>query len=617
MTARRREIAWPLFFLFAFLLTLPLLGWTLADGPIVDDNPLLFAAQLDSTAKLKFLLMPDVGVYWRPLGKLTVVPAATLFGYATWPHRLTILLLHALATTLLFALARRLINQRAALLTALLFFVHPAHAGTLHWLSARFDLVATVFVLGGALSFARYVREGRGRSLVWATLWTLAACLSKEIAFVAPPLYATLIFFSAQRPPLKRTIVGLLATGSPVAAVLVARMMLLGGLGGPARLHDPLPGVIVGNLFRHVPRTLFAPLNRAALPAGWADALQVPLLIAAGVFLFYLFLRRGRLDAWRGVVFGVLAALPMAPFLYLGPHLNAGYMLYLPSVGFAWWLGESTFGEGHTPVTPLWRRLKFAAVGVFLALGAPLLLVNLAAHHGASQTVEKIVRAATRDIDPARAHTILFEDLPTQARGIRLYYDHVDQLFLPQRAFADKRLLLVGDNFWRTEGENLPWRDATWRAGVRVARWQPSAALSDATDLTRGAWEQRSSLTDDPTALAFSGRVPPHVQSVSGGLQWTDGPIDAELIAPAEPPNTPRLRFRLTTEDPAAFKEAALVWRDDEGREHRAMFDVLDDDRPHDYALPLAVDPRWARTNAPTALRLHLPFRRGKIVFTE
>jgi len=617
MTTRPREIAWPLFFLLAFFLTLPLLGWTLADGPIVDDNPLLFAAQLDSTAKLKFLLMPDVGVYWRPLGKLTVAPAATLFGYATWPHRLTILLLHALATTLLFALARRLVNQRAALLTALIFFVHPVHAGALHWLSARFDLVAAVFVLGGALCFARYAREGHDRSLVWAALWTLAACLSKEVAFVAPLLYAVLIFFSSPRPPLKRTILGLLTTLAPVAAVLVARLPLLGGLGGPPRLHDPLPGVILGNLFRHVPRTLFAPLNRAALPAGWAEMAQIPLLIVAGVFLFYLFLRRGRLDAWRGVVFGVLAALPMAPFLYLGPHLNAGYMLYLPSVGFAWWLGESTFGEGHTQVTPLWRRLKFAAVAVFLALAAPLLLVNLAAHHSASQTVETIVRAAARDIDPVGAHSIVFEDLPVQARGIRLYYDHVDQLFLPLRAFADKRLLLVGENFWRTEGEKLPWRDATWRTGVRAARWQPSGMLSDATDLTRASWEMRAMSADNPTALSFSGRVPPHVQSVPGGLQWTDGPIDAELTAPAAPFNTPRLRFRLTTADPAAFKEAALVWRDDDGRERRAIFDVLDDDRPHDYVLPLAVDPRWARTNAPPVLRLHLPFRRGKIVFTE
>jgi hypothetical protein len=53
-----------------FFLTLPLL-LDAADGPFVDDNPLLFAAQPDSTAKLKFLLMPDVGVYWRRLGKLT------------------------------------------------------------------------------------------------------------------------------------------------------------------------------------------------------------------------------------------------------------------------------------------------------------------------------------------------------------------------------------------------------------------------------------------------------------------------------------------------------------------------------------------------------------------
>jgi hypothetical protein len=66
----------------------------------------------------------------------------------------------------------------------------------LHGSVARFDLVASRVRLGGALCFARSC-AGRTSTgpLVWASLWTLAACLSKDVAFVAPLLYAVLIFF--------------------------------------------------------------------------------------------------------------------------------------------------------------------------------------------------------------------------------------------------------------------------------------------------------------------------------------------------------------------------------------------------------------------------------------
>jgi len=596
-----------------FAATLLIAGWTIADGPIVDDNPLLLLTQIFTRTGPTAPFLPDANTYWRPIAKLTFVPWSDLFGFAVWPHRLLTLLLHALACTLLFKLGERLLNRQAAILSAILFLLHPLHAGNLHWLSARFDLTATVLLLGGLYLIVDGIQAKKQIHFYLATVLFTAAYFAKEIAFVAPLLVVIIawpIAGGTVREKARRLWLPLLAPTLTLAIVLVLRRLVMGTLGGPGTLSHPVAGVLLGNVLLHIPRALLFPLNREAISPGLAAPALVLLLLVFAVLLISLWRWRQHYHVWLGILFAGIASLPIASFLYLARSLEAGYMLYLPSVGFVLWIGALAFpSKAEKP----WRPTKYTSA-LLGALYLPLLQFNLLAYHHASTTAEHIVTKAHPHIVEAEADIFLLENLPDRVDGLHLFYDHVDQLFWSQPWSTEKTLLCVGPNFWRTEGKQIDWRNPNniisliWRDG--------DYELSDSAQLS---WLLRSHSPGDSFTATFTGEIPPSAQAAGLSVTWNRGPITLPLTTPDSnfTANTIILRFSLRTFDPRAAKEAAIDWVDKNGVSYRALFAVNDDGKTHTYNLLLAVDPRWARIDRPQALSLHLPFVAGEIQFRE
>lgn len=136
------------------------------------------------------------------------------------------LALHAAASVLVLALARRLgIGRGGSLVAALLFAVHPVHAEAVAWVSGRSELLVTLFV---AASWCAHLSAGAGSATASALLLALAA-LSKENALIALPLFVLMDLALARRPlPVRRW----LALAAVLAAVTAARATVL---------TDPLP----------------------------------------------------------------------------------------------------------------------------------------------------------------------------------------------------------------------------------------------------------------------------------------------------------------------------------------------------------------------------------------
>jgi hypothetical protein len=507
-----------LVFLLSFAVSLAAFGWTLADGPLVDDNPLLFSAQFDSLEKARLLLGPHGDVYWRPVAKLTMLPAI-LFGWALWPHRLVALLLHALNATLVWALGRRLFGARAAAAALAVFLLHPIHASALHWVSARYDLVATLFGLAALLT------APHRRPLATGAL-TVLACLSKEVALVTP-LLVGLTAWCAETDPAperwRRMTSSVGASAAAVAVTLALRWALLGGVGGPPEIVRPRLETALGNVLWSIPKALLLPLNMQAVAPRTAGCLAIVIAATAVVPLWLTSRRRGGRALLIGPLFVVIAALPTAPFIYLGPPLNAGYMLYLPSVGFALWLGALW---SKTPGRPA------AALGsAILAAYAAALTINLSAGHAASRTVAELVSFVRSAPATRAADVVIVEGAPAETRGVRMFFDHIDQFFLPFADVNAKRVLFAGPNFVSGEGRDLPWSDAAWRAKTAVLAWP----RDDLTAETREAWsrlaerpdrEAWSSLAVDPrwgrsAAAELAGR-PPVAGDDAGSAEISD-----------------------------------------------------------------------------------------------
>src|SRR5207244_3898394 len=110
----------------------------------------------------------------------------------------TNLVLLLLAAAALWVLGRRLSMPPAIALLACAVWAFDPHGIPMAvlWISGRTSLVLTLFSLLAAISFV----EGR---TVLATLWCLAALLSKEEAVLLPPI---LLAWAALlgRPPLRR-----------------------------------------------------------------------------------------------------------------------------------------------------------------------------------------------------------------------------------------------------------------------------------------------------------------------------------------------------------------------------------------------------------------------------
>jgi hypothetical protein len=154
---------------------------------------------------------PVPGSVFRPLGYASMWLDTALFGTGYRAHALVDLALHGAVAAALFGVLRRgRVARVPALAATLLFALHPAVVGAAVWWSARFDVLATLFVLlavDGALAF----RERRGAGALAGTLLALlAAMLCKEVglAAVAPLSWLWLQAAAAQprarRAPLLR-----------------------------------------------------------------------------------------------------------------------------------------------------------------------------------------------------------------------------------------------------------------------------------------------------------------------------------------------------------------------------------------------------------------------------
>jgi protein O-mannosyl-transferase len=129
--------------------------------------------------------------YYRPLVTVSYALDARLSGLRPFGYHLTNVVLHAIASLLFLALARRLaLGPIVPGLAALVFAVHPALAPAVAWIPGRNDSLLAVFALGAWLLFLREAaRPSWFHRLFHLALFWLAL-LTKETAVVIPVVCA-------------------------------------------------------------------------------------------------------------------------------------------------------------------------------------------------------------------------------------------------------------------------------------------------------------------------------------------------------------------------------------------------------------------------------------------
>jgi tetratricopeptide (TPR) repeat protein len=310
---------------------------------------------------------------WHPLTWVSLQLDALLFGTHAWGYHLTNLLLHLLATLLLFGVLRYLTGAvwRGALVAAL-FAVHPLHVESVAWVSERKDVLSAVFWMLTLWAYAWYTRRPSPvRYLVVAAVFAIG--LTAKPTLVTLPCVLLLLDYW----PLCRTrwlpgssvvvsVRRLIAEKLPLLALAVGVSVLtVGAQQHIVRTMEEMPlGVRVqnavvtcvtylGQMFWPVDLAVFYPHPGTRMPL-WKPAAAAALLIGVSLLAVVGARRRPYLAVGWFWYLGTLV--PVVGLVQVGVHGHADRYTYLPLVGVLLalvWAAAEVAARWRLPWQPL------------------------------------------------------------------------------------------------------------------------------------------------------------------------------------------------------------------------------------------------------------------------
>ncbi len=309
------------------------------------------------------------------------------------------ILLAALASVLVFLLARRMLPVWAAWIAAALFAVHPVHVEAVANVVGQSELLVACALLVATSLYLRDRLRGPLRPATAAQVFALyaVACFAKEHGIVLPGILAAAeLFLIPDETPLGervRRLRPIYLTFVLIAVIFVgvrAQVLADHSFGG-FQPFTPFSSLHISTRDRIltaigvVPqwvRLLYFPAHLSSeygppdlpIAQGWS-VVQVPgLLLLAGVLLLAVVLRKRQPVISFGIAFICVTLLPSSNFVLPAGILLAERTLFLPSVGAMLVLGalavlvrdwgRARFGEGRAVA-----RFGYALVALPLAAG--------------------------------------------------------------------------------------------------------------------------------------------------------------------------------------------------------------------------------------------------------
>jgi hypothetical protein len=169
------------------------------DHVYVYENPMVLNP---TAANFKAFGTQVVSLNYHPLTMWSLWLNSAMFGAGAKSFIVTNVLIHWLNAGLLCWLVWLLTSRQyrsVALLTALLFAIHPLRAESVVWVSERKDVLYVFFFLAGLISYWRYLETQRSTKLWIALIFMLLSCLSKGVAVVFPLVCLLLDYWHGRR----------------------------------------------------------------------------------------------------------------------------------------------------------------------------------------------------------------------------------------------------------------------------------------------------------------------------------------------------------------------------------------------------------------------------------
>jgi protein O-mannosyl-transferase len=312
----------------------------------LDDNAII----LDSFHSISVLsnifhafgqnIFPAFGTFYRPVSIIPYILDARIGGTGPFVYHLTNVLLHLLASCLLYAFLVKLkYKDVAAFIFALLFTVHPALTSAVAWIPGRIDPLLTAFVLLDFIVFLEYLETRRWLYYFLNILFFALALFTKETALVLVLmflLYYYLIY--KEKAGFPNVNKGLLAAGWFFVSLvwfLLRRIVLAGTI--PLKLFDTLGAMF--NLPALILYTgkMILPFNLSVLPILQDSSLIYGFIALVIIIILLVFTKNRR---YGHIIFGaswfILFLLPSLVFSDLARFTGVAlyeHRIYLPMIG--------------------------------------------------------------------------------------------------------------------------------------------------------------------------------------------------------------------------------------------------------------------------------------------
>jgi hypothetical protein len=127
--------------------------------------------------------------YWLPLSTISHMAVVDRFGLDPGAHHLVNVVFHLANTVLIFLLLVRITGHPwRSVIVASVFALHPLRVESVVWIAERKDVMSALFGIATLLAWSSYVRTGRRRPYLLATLLFALGLMSKPMVITVPGL---------------------------------------------------------------------------------------------------------------------------------------------------------------------------------------------------------------------------------------------------------------------------------------------------------------------------------------------------------------------------------------------------------------------------------------------
>ena len=138
---------------------------------------------------------------YHPLTILSLAINYKVSGFSPASYHTTNMIIHGLNAVFAFLFIYLLCRRRIwpALVSGLLFAIHPMHVESVAWISERKDVLYTFFFLTGLVAYLKYREDEKIWKLGLALLFFIFSCLSKAMAVPFPFVLLLIDYFQRRK----------------------------------------------------------------------------------------------------------------------------------------------------------------------------------------------------------------------------------------------------------------------------------------------------------------------------------------------------------------------------------------------------------------------------------